>query len=87
VSKQETLQQMKSERSDQIPFQAEVPQELPFRVHYLDYINLINNVDRLYHRADTREKLVIGGGVFAFEERWRAKQRQSLCPSRWNAER
>jgi hypothetical protein len=34
---------------------------------------IATNIDRLYRRADTREKLVVGGGVFALEERRRAE--------------
>src|SRR6266511_589608 len=36
--------------------------------------DLIDNIDRLYRRADTREKLVVGGGVFALEDRRQAEQ-------------
>jgi hypothetical protein len=35
----------------------------------------IDNVDRLYHGAHAREKLVIVGGVFARQQLWLTKQR------------
>jgi hypothetical protein len=60
-------------RADQTPFEAAAPQDLPFQRRYVSYEHLIDNIDRLYRRADTHEKLVIGSGVFALEERRRAK--------------
>ena len=60
---------------DQAPFQAAPPQDLPLQGHNIGYEHLIDNIDRLYRCADTREKLVIGGGVFALKEQGRTKQR------------
>ena len=74
VFTQEIFQRFKSARSDQTPFQAAPPQDLPLQGHYVGYEHLIDNIDRLYRCADTREKLVIGGGIFALNERGRTKQ-------------
>jgi hypothetical protein len=72
---QKTFQRFKSARLEQTPFQSAPPQDLPLQGHYVGYENLIDNIDRLYHRADTREKLVIGGGVFPRKQQWLTKQR------------
>jgi hypothetical protein len=74
LSNQEIFQRFKSKGSDQTPFQAAPPQDVPFQGHYVGYENLIDNIDWLYRRADTREKLVIVGGVFALNEQRRTKQ-------------
>ena len=74
VFTQETFQRFKSARSDQTRFQAASPQDLPLQGHYVGYEHLIDNIDRLYRCADTGEKLVIGGGIFALKERGRTKQ-------------
>jgi hypothetical protein len=51
-------------------------------VHYVGYEHLIDYIDRFYRCADTREKLVIGGGIFALKEQGRTKQCQPLRPLR-----
>ena len=73
---QEIFQRFKSARSDQTPFQAAPPQDLPLQGHHVGYEHLLDNIDRLYRCADTGEKLVIGGGVFALKQLWLTKQRQ-----------
>ena len=72
---QETFQRFKSARSDQTPFQAAPPQDLPLQGDYIGYEHLVDNIDRLYRCADPREKLVIGGGVFTLKQLWLTKQR------------
>ena len=74
---QETFQRFKSARSHQTRFQAAPPKDLPLQGHHVGYQHLIDNIDRLYRRADTGEKLVIGGGVFALKEERRSKRRYS----------
>ena len=70
---QEIFQRFKSARSDQTQFQAAPPQDLPLQGHYVRYEYFIDNIYRLYGRADTGEKLVIRGGVFALKEERRTK--------------
>jgi hypothetical protein len=59
----------------QSPFQAAPPQDLPLQGRYVGYENLVDDIDRLYRRADTREKLVTSGGILASKEQRRAKHR------------
>jgi hypothetical protein len=75
VFSQETFQRFKSPRLEQTRLQAAPPQHLPFQGHYVGYEHLFNNIDRFYDRADAREKLVVGRGVFALEQLWLTKQR------------
>jgi len=49
-------------------------QDLDLQKYDIDYQHFIDNINRLYGCADTAVKLVIGGGVFAFEKRRRPKQ-------------
>ena len=70
---QQIFQHFICARSNQTPFQAAPPQDLPLQGHYVSYEHLIDNIYRLYGRADTGEKLVIGGGVFALKEERRTK--------------
>ena len=39
-----------------------------------DYEHLVNHIDGLYRCADTAEKLIIGGGIFSFQNWWRPEE-------------
>src|SRR5262249_16709552 len=72
---QKKFQCFKSGLSHQIPFQAPPSEDLPLQGHDVGDEHLIDNIDRLYRRADTTEKLVIGGGILALKEQRRAEHR------------
>ena len=64
---QKAFERLKSSRSDQARFQAAPAQDLPFQGHHIFYEHLIDNIDWLYGCIHAAVKLVIGGGVFSFE--------------------
>jgi hypothetical protein len=72
---QEIFQRFKCGRSDQTPFQAAQPQDLPLQGQNIGCEHIIDNIDRLYRCEDAGEKLVIDGDIFALNERGRTKQR------------
>jgi hypothetical protein len=43
--------------------------------HYVGYVYVVDNVDRVYCCTDTGKKLVVGGGVLALKKERRPKQR------------
>jgi hypothetical protein len=74
VFTQEVFQRFKCGRSDQNSISGGVTARLPTARTKIGCEHLIDNIDRLYRCADMREKLVIGGGIFALNERGRTKQ-------------
>jgi hypothetical protein len=72
---QEKFKRFKSSLLHQSPFQAAPPQELPLQGRYVGYENFVDDIDRLYRRADTTEKLVISFGILALKEQRRPKHR------------
>ena len=71
---QKKFQCFKSGLSHQSPFQAAPSENLPLQRHYVDDEHLVDRVGRLYRRADTAEKLVIGSAILPLEEQRRAEQ-------------
>ena len=65
---QKKFQCFKSGLSHQSPFQAAPSEDLPLQRHYLGDEHLVDHIDRLYRRADAREKLVISRGILVLEE-------------------
>jgi hypothetical protein len=65
---QEIFQRFKPARLKQTCFQAAPPQNFPLQGQYVVYEHFLNNVRWPYHLADTREKLIVGRGVFAREQ-------------------
>src|SRR5262249_35433339 len=74
---QERFKRREATRPKQARFQPAPPQNLPLQRCHIGCQHLFYNIARLYRCEHTGEKLVIGVGVFALDEGWWAKQRQS----------
>src|SRR5262249_40754407 len=72
---QKKFQCFKHWLSHQSPFQATPSEDLPLQGQYVGNEHFVDHIDRLYRRADAREKLVISGGILALEEQLRAEHR------------
>jgi hypothetical protein len=63
-----------STRTDQVEFQAAPAQDIPFQGCNIRNEHLIENIDWLYCGVNTPDKLVIGGGIFSFQDQRRPEE-------------